>query len=92
MFHEFDLETKIGLLKRLAREHLASRGRIVIGDVAFESLEALRQAGADHWDEDEFYWAADKTIVACEAAGLQAAYAQVSSCGGVFLFRRRTRR
>ena len=49
---------------------------------------ALQQAGADHWDEDEHYWVADKAIAACAAVGLQATYAQVSSCGGVWVVKR----
>jgi cyclopropane fatty-acyl-phospholipid synthase-like methyltransferase len=86
VFHEFSLEAKVRLLTRLARDYLAGGGRIVIGDVAFSSLQALRQAGADHWDEEEHYWAADEAIAACEAAGFELSYAQVSSCGGVFVF------
>jgi len=85
VFHEFDLATKVRLLQRLAHAHLVAQGRIVVGDVAFPSLQALQQAGADHWDEDEHYWVADEAIAACEAAGFRAAYTQVSSCGGVLV-------
>jgi ubiquinone/menaquinone biosynthesis C-methylase UbiE len=88
VLHEVDLATKIALLRRLVRHHLAAQGRIVVGDVAFESVQALRQAGADHWDEEEHYWAADEILPACERAGLQATYRQISSCGGVFVFER----
>lgn len=84
VFHEFDLPTKIRLLRRLASDHLAGWERIIVGDVAFQSLQALHQAGADHWDEDEYYWAADEAIAACEEAGFQTSYVQVYSCGGVF--------
>jgi len=84
VLHEFDLATKIGLLDRLARHQLAARGRIVVGDIAFQNIEALRQAGADHWDEQEHYWAADETVEACKRVGLRVTYKQVSSCGGVF--------
>ena len=89
VFHEFDLATKVRLLQCLAREHLAAQGRIVVGGVAFPTLYALQQAGADHWDEDEHYWVADEAIAACQAAGFQASYKQVSSCSGVFVFRNR---
>ena len=40
---------------------------------------------ADLWDEEEYYWAADEAADACESAGLQVTYKQVSSCGGVFV-------
>ena len=89
VFHEFDLATKVRLLERLTRDHLVAQGRIVVGDVAFPSLHALQQAGADHWDEDEYYWDANEAIAACQAAGLKATYEQVSSCGGVFVVRNR---
>jgi hypothetical protein len=89
VFHEFDLATKVHLLARLAHDRLAAQGRIVVGDVAFPSLQALQQAGADHWDEDEHYWVAGEAIAACEAAGLQATYMQVSSCGGVWVVKHR---
>jgi putative AdoMet-dependent methyltransferase len=88
VLHEFDLQTKIGLLKRIA-EHLTPEGAIVIGDIAFPTVVAREEASrrwADGWDEDEYYWAADETIAACEQAGLKATYRQISSYGGVFTF------
>jgi putative AdoMet-dependent methyltransferase len=85
VFHEFALATKISLLTRLTAHHLTPGGWIVIGDVAFPDREALARAGADHWDEDEAYWAADEALAACAAAGLRATYTQVSRCGGVFV-------
>jgi putative AdoMet-dependent methyltransferase len=86
LFHEFDLETKLGLLRRIASQHLSAGGRIVIADVAFPTVaaRAAAQQEAGGWDEDEYYWAADEAMAAMEQAGLQAAYEQVSSCGGVF--------
>ena len=39
------------------------------------------------WDKDEFYWAADETAQACQEAGIEVSYDQVSVCGGVFVFR-----
>jgi ubiquinone/menaquinone biosynthesis C-methylase UbiE len=85
VLHEFDLATKIKLLDRLARHQLAAQGRIVVGDIAFVCHEALRQAGADHWDEEEHYWAADETVAACRCVALRVAFKRVSSCGGVFV-------
>lgn len=89
-FHHFDLPTKVSLLVRLAAEHLEPAGRLVIGDVAFPdaaALEVVRQRWADLWEEED-YWIADETLSACQAAGLQAAYQQISSCGGVFAMQR----
>ncbi len=85
VLHEFDLETKISLLQRLATQHLVERGLIVVGDVAFPTAEARRQSGAEAWDEDEYYWAADETMAACAGAGLEITFQQISWCTGVFV-------
>ena len=86
VFHEFDLDTKVRLLRRCASTHLQPGGRMVVGDIAFPSTSALLAAHADTWDEEEHYWAADETIAACARVGLRATYTQVSRCGGVFVF------
>jgi len=89
VLHEFNLETKVRLLHRIAAHHLAAGGRIVVADIAFPNFEARAQASqhwSDSWDADEFYWAADEAGAACARAGLQVTYKQVSSCGGVFTF------
>ncbi len=88
VFHEFDLSTKISLLKRLAHDHLTDGGRIIIGDIAFPTVQAREEAHQRWlriWDEREDYWAADEVTTACEKAGLQLRYTQVSSCGGTFV-------
>ena len=84
--HHFELETKLDLLQRLLRRHLATDGQVIVGDIAYPSVqirERERQRG--DWDEDEYYWAADETIAACAKAGLHARYRQISSCAGVFV-------
>ena len=89
VFHEFDLATKIALLQRLTRYHLAKGGSIIIGDIAFPTAqvrERAHQEWMELWDEDEHYWAADETRVACEQTDLRVTYQQVSICGGVFVF------
>lgn len=88
VLHEFDLVAKVALLQRLAAQHLAAGGHIVIGDIAFSTSEAREWAHRqweDAWDEAEYYWAADEATAACEHAGLDVVYRQVSRCGGVFV-------
>lgn len=85
VLHEFDLATKIGLLQRLATHHLVEQGLIVVGDVAFTTADERRQSGAESWDEDEHYWAADETMAASAGAGLEAAFMPVSWCTGIFV-------
>jgi putative AdoMet-dependent methyltransferase len=90
VLHEFDLSTKVKLLQKLAERHLAAKGRIVIGDIAFPTSAALdeeHRKRADSWDEEEYYWAADEATDACRSAGLQVSYKQISSCGGVFVIK-----
>jgi putative AdoMet-dependent methyltransferase len=87
VLHEFDLETKVSLLRRIASHYLSAGGYILIADIAFPTTTDRAEASqrwANGWDEDEYYWAADEAIDACEQAGLRATYKQVSSCGGVF--------
>ncbi|MFZ1596243.1 MAG: hypothetical protein WAW26_10340, partial [Anaerolineae bacterium] len=87
VLHEFDLATKISLLQRLATHHLMAQGLIVVGDVAFATAESRQQSGAETWDEDEFYWAADETMAACAGSGLALAFRPFSWCTGVFVVR-----
>lgn len=87
VWHEFNLPTKIGLLQRFASHHLKPGGSIIIGDIAFPNAVAHEQAHQqwrNHWDEDEYYWAADEAITACADVGLSMTYEQISSCGGIF--------
>jgi putative AdoMet-dependent methyltransferase len=100
VLHEFDLDSKIRLVTRLVRQHLVPGGRMVVGDISFETVarrdEARREWGGTWdearqewegslWDEDEHYWAADEARSAFESAGLEVSYEQVSFCGGVYV-------
>lgn len=87
-FHEFQDITKVQLLKRLIRNHLAPNGKIVIGDIAFPTEQAeveARETWKDQWDNDEFYWIADRTIATCKVEGIDIQYTQVSECSGVLI-------
>ncbi len=103
VLHEFDLESKIGLLRKLACDHLFEGGRVVVGDISFPTRTVRDEAEkrfsgtwdeerqrweGSLWDEDEHYWAADEAIEALTAVGLTASYAQVSFCGGVYVIER----
>ena len=88
VWHDFNLAYKMGLLKRLTEQYLASQGRVVIADIAYPDQTARMQARAYWgrlWSEAEHYWAADETIADCKAIGLSCTYQQVSSCAGVFV-------
>ena len=92
VLHEFSLEEKITILQKSIANCLLKDGYLVIADIAFPDREirtAAYQYWADVWDEEEYYWAADETRIACEHAGLHATYEQVSICGGVFTIKRK---
>ena len=60
---------------------------MIIGDIAFPDTAALEKekiAAANKW-EDKFYWHADKSLSALQAACIQMEYFQVSSCAGEFV-------
>lgn len=100
VMHEFDLGSKVRLIARLAGRHLAPRGRLVVGDISFETVasrdeaerkwsgtwdEAKQEWQGDLWDDNEHYWAADETTSALVQTGLGVTYRQVSFCGGVYV-------
>lgn len=85
-FHHFPLDEKVLLIRRLQENVLRPGGNIVIGDIAFQDAaaeERLRRQLGEEW-EQEFYWLADDALAALTAAGINAAYTQVSSCAGIF--------
>lgn len=87
VFHEFTLEDKIALLRN-AMQRLAPDGRIVIGDVAFDTsadLEQTRATWRDAWDDTEHYWAADEACDAIRAEGWNVTWIRCSMCAGVFV-------
>ena len=60
--HHLDDEQKVALMHTLP-EYLKEGGKILIGDISFETreeLEACRQAAGDEWDEEEIYLVADE--------------------------------
>lgn len=88
-FHHFTLEDKVFLLQRLFRDNLTPDGKLVIGDIAFNSAseqDQLRQTLGSEWDQEQ-YWLADETAQALARVGIQAVFHRVSDCAGVFDFR-----
>jgi putative AdoMet-dependent methyltransferase len=88
VFHHFELEEKVRIVRRLIREHLAPGGRLVIADIAFpdsSAQEVLKKQLGNEWEE-EYYWIADETLSAFEQVDLKVKYTQVSLCAGIFTF------
>ena len=86
VFHHFELDEKVRIVRSLVSERLAPGGRLVIGDIAFPDAaarEKVKIAAGDEW-EGEFYWQADETVQALENLGFIVEYTQVSACAGIF--------
>ena len=86
VLHEFPLASKVDILIRGA-DHLAEGGVVIVGDIAFETVEArdqARQRYKDAWDDAEHYWAVDEAAATLDDAGFAVRYMQVSVCAGIF--------
>lgn len=88
VLHHFNLAAKVKLLRQLTVQSLTRGGCILVADISFPT-EVLRTAAsrrwADRWDSEEYYMAADETIRACDRAGLDVQYRQVSCCAGIYI-------
>ena len=79
--HHLTDKQKISFLHVLI-EHLNKDGKILIGDVAFETRQQLnqcRQEVGDIWDDQEIYFVADEL----KAAFPKLSFTQVSHCAGI---------
>lgn len=84
--HHLTNEDKVELIKNLLSV-LSTQGKILIGDIAFqtrEKLELCKNDSRPYWDSDEFYFVAEeiqaslKDFCTCE-------YYPISHCGGVIV-------
>ena len=69
------------------RDHLKENGKIMIGDVAFETrkdLERCRLAAGDAWDDEEIYFVAEE--LRKDLPGIS--FMQVSDCAGILMLDR----
>jgi len=90
VFHEFNTEAKIRMLRRALRS-LNPNGALIIGDIAFSSRaerEEAHRRWEKEWDEDEFYWAWDEVDQRLKALGCSCTFTKLSVCGGIVELRR----
>ena len=79
--HHLTDEQRPAFLRAL-QNCLKENGRILIGDVAFETREKLKQcreAAGDEWDDEESYFVADEL----KSAFPNLSFTQVSYCAGI---------
>ena len=81
--HHLTDDQKIIFLKELL-DHLKDNGKILIGDVAFESraeLDECRKESGGDWDNDEIYCVADE--LRAEFPGLS--FEKITFCSGILM-------
>lgn len=89
VFHHLELDEKVRVCRELVTQSLDPNGVLIIGDLSFPNkaeMDRFAKSVGDLWDE-EFYWLADESIPALEAAGLTVSYQQISACAGVYRLR-----
>ncbi|AKG73910.1 class I SAM-dependent methyltransferase [Salinicoccus halodurans] len=67
--------------------HLKENGKLLIGDISFETREKsdrCRQDNIDYWDEDEIYFVSDEIGDRLKMV-YRYEYKQVSHCGGLYV-------
>ncbi|MEK4170598.1 class I SAM-dependent methyltransferase [Lysinibacillus sp. FSL L8-0312] len=92
VLHHFTDEQKITYITQLLRQ-LTPTGKILIGDVAFETraqLEQCRQDSKGYWDDDEFYFVHEELKASLQDI-CQLIFYPLSHCGGVFVIKAITR-
>ena len=84
VFHHFPFEEKIKQILRYKGNHLHPGGRILIGDLMFQSEDDKYNVASRYeadWDE-EYYWVLDHDLPLMKAVGLSVAHQQISFCAG----------
>lgn len=81
--HHLETSEQIAFIRELAA-HLTSQGKILIGDVAFETIEELdhcRKESGEDWDDEEIYPVAE--TLRAEFPDIQ--FQKVSFCAGILV-------
>lgn len=88
LFHEFDESVKVEIVKRCFDDHLNNSGFMVIGDISFANqaiLNNARQIYENLWDDEEYYWNAEKQTETLRKLGFFVLYEQTAPCSGVYI-------
>ena len=83
-FHHLTNTQKIGFINELMKR-LSPKGKILIGDIAFETaaeLEECKEQAGKEWDDEEIYAVAEELRTAFP----KLIFEKISFCGGIFTF------
>ena len=86
--HHLSISEQKNFIRELV-EHLSLQGKILIGDVAFETIEELnrcRKESGDDWDDEEIYPVAE--VLRADFPKIQ--FKKVSFCAGVLLLQKQS--
>ncbi len=85
--HHLEDEDKIKFINRL-EEYLSRNGRIIIGDIAFETRELLEQCKAKtgEWDDEEIYFVFDELKEFFSKEDIS--FTTISHCAGIIQLRK----
>lgn len=81
--HHLEDEEKIKFIKKL-ESHLSKEGKIIIGDIAFETRELLEQCKASYnsyWDDEEIYFVFNELKESLPDKDIN--FTTISHCSGV---------
>ena len=82
LHHLTDVQKRVFLSE--LRNHLKENGKIIIGDVSFETrkdLERCRLAVGDAWDDEEIYFVVEELRIDFP----QLSFTQMSDCAGILM-------
>ena len=86
--HHLEDEDKIKLINKL-EEYISRDGRIIIGDVAFQTRELLEQCKAkyeNYWDDEEIYFVFDELKEFFPKEDIS--FTTISHCAGIIQLRK----
>ena len=86
--HHLEDEDKIKLINKL-EEYLSRDGRIIIGDIAFETRELLEQCKVkyeNYWDDEEIYFVFDELKEFFPKEDIS--FTTISHCAGIIQLRK----
>jgi putative AdoMet-dependent methyltransferase len=91
-FHHLTNNEKFNFIRGIINDNLRANGKIIIGDIGFETVKEFEKACrmyVDLWDDDEFYLCGEELIEFFERNDLHVSYFQVSICGGILYYENR---